>query len=130
MSAKITAHIRLELPAIRVPIQHSLPTGLNGVNSTRNAYIFMGILDTEGTNNYYIDAGICWRDNGGWVPYYYEHGSTFQKGDPTYIAPSTAKSAVMTLKPVNANTITLYVQWQDASGNDVGVEYKQNIPFF
>lgn len=90
----------------------------------------MGILDTEGTNNYYIDAGICWRDNGGWVPYYYEHGSTFQKGDPTYIAPSTAKSAVMTLKPVNANTITLYVQWQDASGNDVGVEYKQNIPFF
>lgn len=99
-----------------------LPTGLNRANNTRNAYISMGILGSDHS----IDLGICNRGNG-WVPYYYEKGSEFTEEISTYAAPASAVSAQITVKPINTTTVQLYVQWKNASDNNVGVTYNKQI---
>ena len=102
-----------------------LPTSLNRANGKRNAYISLGITGS----NHAIDLGICNR-NGNWVPYYYEQGGEFVAESTTYAAPSTAKSAQITVKPIDTTTVQLYIQWQDANGNNVGTMYYKHITVF
>ena len=103
-----------------------LPTGFNRAG-VRNAYISLGISGSK----HGIDLGIC-NQGSGWMPY----SNDLREGTstnpafrtyPGYVAPSTAKSAQITAKPVSTTKVHLYVQFQDANGNNVGTAFDKDI---
>ncbi|MCF0123194.1 MAG: hypothetical protein HUJ67_03680 [Ruminiclostridium sp.] len=100
-----------------------LPTGFNNNNGARNGYIALGITGSL----HGIDLGL--RNTGsGWHPCVYDVGvsggfTTFT----AYTAPSTATNAIMTVKPVNTTTVHLYIQFVNASGNNVGLAFDRDI---
>lgn len=98
-----------------------LPTSLNV--GERNAYISLGISgDLRG-----VDLGITNTGNG-WMPVYYDgYGGTFATY-PSYIAPSTATNAIITVTVVDTTTIQMYVKFVDASGNNVGTTFWKQLP--
>lgn len=103
-----------------------LPTGLNRAG-VRNAYISLGIQGSR----HGIDLGIC-NQGSGWMPYSNDVGEG-TTANPAFVrysgyaAPSSAVSAIMTAKPISTTQVYLYVQFQDASGNNVGTAFERNI---
>lgn len=100
-----------------------IPTGLNKA-SNRNAYISLGIK-----NKYGIDLGITNRTDYGnvWMPYYTDCQTKHCVPLTSYAAPSSAKAAIITVKPINTTTVHMYLQWVDGSGNHVGTTYDKDI---
>lgn len=103
-----------------------LPTGLNRAG-VRNAYISLGIQGTK----HGIDLGIC-NQGSGWMPYSNDVGEGTPanpsfKTYPECTALVGATSAIMTAKPISTTQVYLYVQFQDASGNNVGPAFERNI---
>lgn len=100
----------------------SLPTAFNNANNTRVGYISLGIYGSQ----HGIDLGI--RNLGdGWRPYYYDVNNVF-KDYEEYTAPSTAKSAIITVNPVSTTSVRMYVKFEDANGNTVGNVFDKTIP--
>jgi len=101
-----------------------LPTSLNlsNENNGRNAYISLGIFGTLG--NLGVDMGIR-NEGSGWSPYTYDVcGKNFEVYDLTV---TNAKKAVIVATPLSTTVLRLYVQFQDAKGNEISYFY-QNIP--
>lgn len=99
-----------------------LPTGFNNNSGARNGYISLGITGSQ----HGIDLGL--RNSGsGWHPFYYDvtahQFTTFE----AYVAPSTATNALITVKPVNATTVHLYVQFLNSAGTYVGTPFDRDI---
>jgi hypothetical protein len=101
-----------------------LPTGLDG-QGYRNAYISLGIMG----DHHGIDLGIK-NEGNGWYPYsadtYYEGGGRFVDYD-NYMAPSTATNAIITVKPIDTDTVYLHVHWLNSAGNEVGTSFTREI---
>lgn len=100
-----------------------LPTSYNNASGTRIGYISLGVFGSQG--NLGIDLGL--RNAGsGWHPYSYDvKGGNFIVYD-TYTQP-TAKDAVIVVTPLSTTKIRMYVQFKDASGNDVGNPFYEDI---
>lgn len=50
-----------------------------------------------------------------------------QKSMTIMVAPSTAKGAIITIKPVNSTTVHLYIQFKDANDENVGKVFDKDI---
>lgn len=99
----------------------SLPTAFNNAGNTRVGYISLGIYGSQ----HGIDLGI--RNLGdGWLPYYYDVNNAFVDYED-YTAPSTAKSAIITVNPVSTTSVRMYVKFEDANGNTVGNVFDKTI---
>lgn len=101
-----------------------LPTSLNLANGTRHACISLGIAG----DGVAIDLGLINVGNG-WTPVYNEVLGTGGVGElfPEYTAPSTATNAKIVVKPVNSNTVHMYIQFLNASGQNVGTTSDRDI---
>lgn len=96
-----------------------LPTGFN--NGNRNGYISLGIWGSHG-----IDLGLC-NEGNGWFPYIYDVNHSFSRYNDYYTAPSSAKNAIITVKPVSTTSVNMYVQFLNSSGTNVGNTFDRTI---
>lgn len=101
-----------------------LPTQLKlTATMPRNAYLCLGIHgDSKG-----VDIGLGNWGNG-WCPFYqdtkdFSYGQLFSD----YVAPSNATNALIVAKPVSNSQVHLYVQFQDANGNNVGKTFDRTL---
>lgn len=99
-----------------------LPTGFNNANHSRNGFVSLGIYGSK----HGIDLGLI-NEGNGWFPVYYDVGVK-AASFPEYIAPSTATNAIITVKPINTTTVHLYIQFLNASGQNVGGAFDSDIP--
>lgn len=99
-----------------------LPTGFNRANH-RNAFISLGMKGKHG-----IDLGIT-NQGKGWCPYMSDFNASPHHTEiyDDYVAPSTAKGAIITIKPVNSTTVHLYIQFKDANDENVGKVFDKDI---
>ena len=100
-----------------------LPSGFNNNGNARNGFVCLGIYGSD----HGIDLGLI-NKGSGWVPYHYDvgHGSAYTYPD-TYMAPSTATNAIITVKPVNTTTVHMYVQFTNSAGSYVGTPLDTDI---
>ena len=104
---------------VKLPTRLKTDTG----NGLRRAFISLGIHG----NLRGVDLGLK-NDGDGWMPWYYDPTGNAGGGFvPSYVAPSTATNAVMTVKPVNTTTVEFYVRYTDANGNTVGDPFWRQI---
>lgn len=94
------------------------PTSLYTANSTRTAFVSLGITGSKGG----IDIGFT-NKGSGWYPYHYDtqalEGS--RQGDyEDKMAPANVTNAAVTLRALTDKQIRMGVQYLDASGNNVG----------
>lgn len=112
-----------------------LPTQLKQTAAIpRNAYISLG-MGSPGQQG--VDLGLVNTGNG-WHPYYQDfEPQKDENGNPTselygarysaFTAPSNATNAGIVIKPVNKHLVHMYIQFQDASGNNVGKTFDQDL---
>ena len=100
-----------------------LPSGFNNNGNARNGFVCLGIYGSD----HGIDLGLI-NKGSGWVPYHYDvgHGSAYTYPD-TYMAPSTATNAIITVKPVNTTTVHMYVQFTNSAGSYVDTPLDTDI---
>lgn len=98
-----------------------LPTGFENNHGARNGYISLGITGSV----HGIDVGIG-NTGSGWFPYAYDVGAAFTTYKD-YLAPETATNAIISVKPVDTETVHMYVDFLDASGHHVGRTFDCDI---
>lgn len=98
-----------------------LPTSFYNADR-RNGYLCVGVYGALGG----IDLGLQ-NVGTGWRPYYWDTVGRVGGEYSAYTAPSSATNALVCVKPVDASTVYLYVQFIDSAGNYVGTEFARNL---